>query len=122
MAQLNRIILLGIVVDQPELRVTTEGKSFLKFTLETERQYNAGKTDKISIVAWEKVAEEAEQLLSEGVTTLVDGRIQIRSTENAKLESTEWITEVVASYIKPLVVNGEVKPVAKDETEDDIPF
>lgn len=121
MAQLNRIILIGTIIDEPDLKVSTEGKSIAKFTIETDRAFG-DKTDRISVVAWEKVADSVGDL-SKNQMVLVEGRIQQRSFEDSD-KNTTWVTEVVASFLKSF--DGEKVSVVsgkdQDVTEDDIPF
>lgn len=121
MAQLNRIILIGKITDEPDLKVSTDGKSIAKFTIETERSFG-DKVDRISIVAWEKLADSVNEY-SKGQIVLIEGRIQQRSYEDSE-KNTVWVTEVVASSLRSFA--GSSVSVAggkeQDVTEDDIPF
>ncbi len=121
MAQLNRIILIGKIIDNPDLKVSTDGKSIAKFTIETERSFG-DKTDRISIVAWDKLADSVGEYSKEQVV-LVEGRIQQRSFEDSE-KNTVWVTEVVASSIRSFVSGTVVVSGGKEQdvTEDDIPF
>ncbi len=121
MAQLNRIILIGSIVDEPDLKVSTEGKSIAKFTIETERSFG-DKTDRISVVAWEKLADAVNEF-SKNQVVLVEGRIQQRSFEDTD-KNTTWVTEVVASSLRSFSAGGVTVAGGKEQdiTEDDIPF
>ena len=122
MAQFNRIILIGKILDEPDVKVTTEGKSIAKFNIEVERPFG-DKKDCISIVSWEKIAEIAGEF-SKGQDVLVEGRIQQRTFEDED-GSTVWVTEVVASLIRGFgSEKTDCKSSSKEEdtTEDDIPF
>jgi single-strand DNA-binding protein len=121
MAQLNRIILIGKIIDEPDLKVSTEGKSIAKFTIETERAFG-DKTDRIAIVAWEKLADSVGEF-SKNQVVLVEGRIQQRSFEDAD-KTTTYVTEVIASSLRSFSGGSVSIAGGKDQdiTEDDIPF
>lgn len=134
MASLNKIILIGRLTADPELRVTTEGKSVTKFTLAVDRPFTNGeKTDFIPIVSWEKQAEQAGNFFHKGYLVLVEGRINNSSYENKEGE-TVWTTEVVANFMRMLEKkSGRAAPAESKKkgsapqpdhamTEDDIPF
>ncbi|MEK6557457.1 MAG: single-stranded DNA-binding protein [Candidatus Margulisiibacteriota bacterium] len=129
MTSLNRIVLIGRLTDDPEIRVTTEGTSMTKFSLSVDRSFSQeDKADIISVVCWGKVAEQGT-LFKKDLLVLVEGRIQVRSFEDKDGEKA-WATEVVASMMKIMEPTqnpprkGASKGVApQDEmTEDDIPF
>ena len=73
MASLNRIVLVGRLTSDPEVRFTVEGVQIAKFQLAVERfaQDNAPKqVDQIDIVAWRRLAEISGQYLKRGKTVL----------------------------------------------------
>jgi single-strand DNA-binding protein len=125
MANLNRIILIGNLTSDPEVRFTVEGLQIAKFQLAVDRfaQENSPKqTDYIDIVAWRKLAEICGQYLKKGKQVLVEGRIQVRTFENES-GVRKWATEVVARSIK--LLGGAVKEQpagpAVPETADEVP-
>jgi single-strand DNA-binding protein len=84
---LNKIILIGRLVRDPELRYTpAEGVAVTNFTLAVDRpftnQRGERETDFIKIVAWRKLAETCANNLSKGRLVAVDGHLQIRSYED----------------------------------------
>ncbi|MFC1560246.1 single-stranded DNA-binding protein [Candidatus Margulisiibacteriota bacterium] len=98
MANLNRIILVGKLTSDPELRYTVEGLPVAKFTLAVDRfrgPNNPKETDFINIVAWRKIAEVCGQQLKKERLVLIEGRIQIR-TYQTDAGVKKWSTEVVA--------------------------
>ena len=84
---LNKVILIGRLVRDPELRYTpAEGVAVANFTLAVNRpftnQRGEQETDFIKIVAWRKLAETCANNLSRGRLVAVDGHLQIRSYED----------------------------------------
>ncbi len=127
MANLNRIILIGNLTSDPEVRFTVEGLQVAKFQLSVDRFVQEGapkQVDLIDVVAWRKLAEITGQYLKKGKPVLVEGRIQVRTYENEG-GARKWATEVVARSIK--LLGGIVKdtPVSNAGTEhapsDDVP-
>ncbi len=102
---LNRIILIGRLVRDPELRYTSNGTPVCNFTLAVERSYTnrdgERDVDFIRIVTWRKLAETCAEHLSKGVMVAVDGSLQIRKSEK---ENRTYINpEVVAEDVRFLV-------------------
>ena len=79
----NRIILIGRLTRDPELRYVPSGAPVASFTLAVDRpfrdQQGNRETDFIDIVAWRKLAEQVSQYMSKGRMVAVEGRLQIRS-------------------------------------------
>ncbi len=99
---LNRIILIGRLVRDPELRYTSNGTPVCNFTLAVERNYTnrdgERDVDFISIVTWRKRAETCAEHLGKGRLVAVDGRLQIRKSE--KENRTYIDPEVVAQNVQ----------------------
>jgi single-strand DNA-binding protein len=138
MANLNRIILIGNLTNDPEVRFTVEGLQVAKFQLAVDRFAQEGapkQVDYIDVVAWRKLAEICGQYLKKGKPVLVEGRIQVRTYENEG-GARKWATEVVARNIKLLegaVKSAPASPVGQagdevpgveelPEEESDLPF
>ena len=97
---MNKIILMGRMVRDPEFRVTPSEKSVCTFTLAVDRQFSAEKeADFINIVVWGKAAELCGNSLSKGHRLLVDGRLQIRNYI-AKNGEKRYVTEVIANSVE----------------------
>ena len=100
---LNKILLLGRLVADPELRYTATGKAVAQFTLAVDRPFASqdGKkeADFIPVILWGKTAEAAANYSFKGHRLLVEGRLQIRSYE-AKDGSKRWATEVIGNSIE----------------------
>jgi single-strand DNA-binding protein len=129
---LNRIILIGRLTRDPELRYVPSGHPVASFTLAVDRpfanQQGERDTDFIDIVAWRKLAEQASQHLSKGRLVAVEGRLQIRSFETQDGQKRR-VAEVVADGIRFLdrKATGVSAGVAQndelaDEPEQDVPF
>ncbi len=138
MASLNRIILVGRLTADPEIRSTIDGTSIAKFQLAVERGFSAGsqkEIDYVDIVAWRALADLSQNSLKKGMLALVEGKIHNRSFET-KEGAKKYVTEINANNIT--VLEGALAPVAakpkkqevvaNDNTaieeflEDDLPF
>lgn len=100
---LNRIILIGRLTRDPELRFTPNSKAVCSFTLAVDRPFTGAdgsrEADFINIVVWNKPAESCAQYLSKGKMAAVDGRLQIRAYDDSKGER-RWVTEVIAESVR----------------------
>ncbi len=96
---MNRIILLGRLVRDPEVRVTPTEKTVCTFTLAVDRPFTAKngqrEADFINIVTWNKTAELCGNSLTKGQRVLIEGRLQIRSYDG-KDGNKHYVTEVIA--------------------------
>lgn len=83
---LNRVILIGRLARDPELRYTPSGTAVATFALAVERrfpnQHGERETDFIRIVVWQKLAETCANYIEKGRLVGVEGRLQIRSYED----------------------------------------
>ena len=97
---MNKIILCGRMVRDPEFRVTPSEKSVCTFTLAVDRTFSTEKeADFINIVVWGKAAELCGNSISKGHRLLVDGRLQIRNYI-AKNGEKRYVTEVIANSVE----------------------
>lgn len=100
---LNRIILIGRLTRDPELRYVPSGQPVASFTLAVDRpfvnQQGERATDFIDIVAWRRLAEQVTQHLSKGRLVAVEGRLQIRSYETQDGQKRK-VAEVVADGVR----------------------
>lgn len=131
---LNRIILIGRLVADPELRYTQSGIAVATFRLAVDRPFTnregERETDFIDVVAWRKLAETCAHNLTKGRLTAVDGRLQVRSYEDNQ-GIRRRVAEVVAEDVRFLdrPRNGAAGAGMEDdvnapymEPEDDVPF
>lgn len=130
---MNRIILIGRLVRDVDLRYTRNGLPVGRFTLAVDRPFTsqdgARETDFIDIVVWRKQAENCAKFLGKGRLVAVEGRLQIRSYDDQN-GIRRKVAEVVADQIK-FLDRAETKQAeataphqnAWSEPEfDDIPF
>lgn len=132
---LNRIILIGRLTRDPELRYVPSGQPVASFTLAVDRpftnQQGERQTDFIDIVAWRRLAEQVTQHLSKGRLVAVEGRLQVRSYETQDGQKRK-AAEVVADAVRfldrkagtgPAAGPGpEAEPETAEGGDDDVPF
>jgi single-strand DNA-binding protein len=138
----NRIILIGRLTRDPELRYVPSGAPVASFTLAVDRpfrdQQGNRETDFIDIVAWRKLAEQVSQYMAKGRMVAVEGRLQIRSYETQDGQKRK-VAEVVADGVRfldraksstaePAPAAAPAASPAQDEAtagggdEEDVPF
>jgi single-strand DNA-binding protein len=134
----NRVILVGNLTRDPEIRYTQSGKAVTKFTLAVNNPRNKEEVTFIDIVAWDRLGETCNTYLKKGSNTLVEGRLVIRSYDD-KDGNKRKATEVVIDNMQMLGSRsgangaGEPEPAAVgagasnagtfgDELDDEIPF
>jgi len=107
---LNRVILIGRLTRDPEMRYTPNGTAVSRFTLAVDRPYanQAGerKADFIEIVAWRQLGETCAQYLGKGRLVAVEGRLQVRSYETQEGQKRRAY-EVIADTVKFLDRAGQ---------------
>lgn len=100
---LNRIILIGRLTRDPELRYTPQGVPVASFSLAVDRpfanQQGQREADFIDCVAWRKLGETVGNHLTKGRLVAVEGRLQIRSYE-AQDGTKRKVAEVVADSVR----------------------
>ncbi len=101
---MNKVILVGRLARDPEVRYTQAGKAVASFSLAVSRRFSRtsdqqNTADFIPIVAWEKLAEICGNNLVKGSQVLVEGRMQVRNYD-AQDGSKRYVTEVVAQDIE----------------------
>ena len=131
---LNRVVLIGRLVKDPELRYTPNGIAVASFTLAVDRPFTnkdgERETDFINIVVWRKQAENCASYLGKGRLAAVDGRLQLRTYEQDG--QRKYFTEVVADNVQFLDKGNREERSSDDRSqeygtdvdvgEDDIPF
>ncbi len=99
---LNKAILMGRLVADPELRQTPNGNSVTTFTIAVNRDYGkAGEqrpTDFIDIVAWRNTADFVSKYFTKGMQVAVSGSIQTRTWKD-KQDNTRKSVEIVAENV-----------------------
>ncbi len=116
---MNKVILVGRLARDPEVRYTQTGKAVASFSLAVSRRFTRASdqqntADFIPIIAWEKLAEICGNNLIKGSQILVEGRMQVRNYD-AQDGSKRYVTEVVAQDIEFMG-----KKLVKDSDDHDI--
>ncbi|MCH8741598.1 single-stranded DNA-binding protein [Patescibacteria group bacterium] len=132
---LNKVILIGRLASDPEMRSTQAGQPVCNFRMATSRVWtnrDSGqkqeKTEFHNIVLWRRLAEIASQFLIKGSLVLIEGRIETRSWEDAsgnKKYKTEVIGERMQLGPKPAgkaMPSEEKKPTADEPSPEKIPI
>lgn len=100
----NKVILVGNLGQDPEIKKLENGKRVVNFTLATKEEYKNSEGQKITettwhnIAAWNGLAEIASRYLKKGKEVLVEGRLSYRTYED-KNGSTRYFTEIVLNDI-----------------------
>lgn len=138
---INKVILVGNLGRDPEVRYTADGRAVANFSMATSEKWkdkNTGemveRTEWHNIVAWGKLGEICGEYLAKGRQVYIEGRLQTRSWEKDGV--TRYTTEVIASEMKMLGArdsSGSYRPPADNtmrkgptpsmpNDDDDIPF
>ncbi len=139
---LNKVILIGRLGKDPELRYTPNGAAVTNFNLATNEVYNdkdgkqVEQTDWHRVVAWRKLAEICGQYLKKGSLVYIEGKLKTRTYDDRE-GVKKYVTEIVADqmqmlggkqggtgdYVPP---SGEVESAAsateQPASDDDLPF
>ena len=119
---MNKVVLIGRLSRDPELRHTTSGMAVCQINVAISRRVAAGRdpeTDFINVVVWDKQAENVARYLAKGRQVAVEGRIQTRSYDNNEGKKT-YVTEVIATNVEFL--GSASDNTSKQSVEDENPF
>lgn len=117
---LNKVMLIGNLGKDPEIRYTGSGAAVASFSLATNESWKDGdgnqqeRVEWHNIVVWQKLAEICQQYLRKGSKIYVEGRIQTRSYDDKNTGTKKYITEIVVSQM--LMLDG--KPQGTAETSE----
>ncbi|SRR5690606_26785078 len=125
---LNKVMIIGHVGRDPEMRYTPSGRPVTSFSVVTTRTWTSGEGERheeeewFNVVAWGNLAEICNQYLSKGQQTYIEGRLQTRGWEDAEGKK-HYRTELVASE---MIVLGDRRggssappPFERDSESDD---
>ncbi len=128
MRGLNKVMIIGRLGRDPEMRYTPSGRPVTSFSVATTRTWmNADgerreETEWFNVVAWAQLAEICKQHLSKGSQVYVEGRLQTRSWEDPDGKK-HYRTELVANE---MILLGDRRPgdesVGYAESEEEFPF
>lgn len=118
MSTVNKVILIGNVGADPELRYTAGGKAVAEIRMATSEKYGDTETTEWHrVIVWEKLAEIVGQYVHKGSKIFIEGRIQTRSYDD-KDGNKRYITEIVARDMRMLDKRGDGGTSEADDTED----
>jgi len=130
---LNKVMIIGHLGRDPEMRYTPSGRPVTTFTVATSRSWNTSdgerhsETEWFNVVAWGNLAEICKQYLSKGQQVYIEGRLQTRRWDDS--EGVKHVSiEIVANEMMILGdrretnnVSGSIEPEAV-EIDDEYPF
>ncbi|MEF3169544.1 MAG: single-stranded DNA-binding protein [Deltaproteobacteria bacterium] len=129
---LNKVLLIGRLGADPEIRYTQSGTGVATFRIATNRSIKRNDqweevTDWHRIVAWDRLAETVSQYLKKGSLVFIEGELRTRAWED-KDGNKRYTTEVFARNMQMLDSRGEKDRESPDfevgppPIEDDVPF
>lgn len=121
---MNKVILIGRLTANPELRYTTSNNAVTTFSIAVDRNFkneNGNKeADFINIVAWNKKAELIHQYLKKGDRVGISGRLQVRKYQNERGEN-RYVTEVVLEEIE-FLKNKQKEQMVENKVNTNNPY
>jgi single stranded DNA-binding protein (ssb) len=130
---LNKVMIIGNLGRDPEMRYTPSGKPVTTFSVASSRTWNTSdgerhsETEWFNVVSWGNLAEICKQYLTKGQQVYIEGRLQTRRWEDS--EGTKHTSvEIVANEMMILGdrrdanQNNTVEAAEAEETEDEYPF
>lgn len=128
---LNKVMIIGNLGRDPEMRYTPSGRPVTTFSVATSRSWSTSEGEKrvetewFNVVAWSSLAEICKQHLSKGQQVYIEGRLQIRHWDDAE-GNKHTSVEIVANE---MIVLGERRDATESNTseadsveEDEFPF
>src|SRR3990170_1959520 len=135
MAGLNKVMIIGNLGADPEMRYTADGNAMTSFRVASSRNYSGPdgerreETEWFSVVTWRKLAEQCSQFLQKGRRVYVEGRLKTRSWDTPDGQK-RYRTEVVAERVLfldrapgvPLPEEHEGREPPEHVEAEEIPF
>jgi len=132
---LNKVMIIGHVGRDPEMRYTPSGRPVTTFTVATNRSWNSAdgehhaETEWFNVVTWGSLAEVCKQHLTKSQQVYIEGRLQSRRWEDAE-NVRHTSVEIVASEMMILGERRESQPsgtlsgdfLSNEEMEDEFPY
>ncbi len=117
---LNRVILMGRITQDLELKQTQSGNAVLSFTVAVDRNYapqgQDRQTDFINCVAWRQRAEFINNYFAKGRMIAIEGNLQTRTYDD-KNGTKHYVTEVIVDNVS---FTGEPKQQSNNNTNNDV--
>ena len=126
---LNKVMIIGNLGRDPEMRYTPSGRPVTTFSVATSRTWNTAEGEKrvetewFNVVAWSSLAEICKQYLTKGQQVYIEGRLQTRHWDDTD-GNKHTSVEIVASEMIMLGERRDAESSVIDETieEDEFPF
>jgi len=131
MVSLNRVMLIGNVGTEPEMRFTASGNPVTSFRIATNRVYTTSdgerrqETEWFTVVAWRKQAESCNQFLTKGQRVYVEGSLRTRTWEGQdgqKRSRTEVVANRVLFLDRQAVTSLPSEEITEDMEPEDLPL
>ena len=125
MAGVNKVILVGNLGKDPEIRHLDTGVSVANFSLATTESYNNKQGERVNqtewhnIVVWRGLADVAEKYLNKGSSVYIEGKIQTRKWED-KEGNTRYSTDIIADKMTMLGSKSQTQNEIADNTVNDV--
>jgi single-strand DNA-binding protein len=108
----NKVILLGTLGKDPELKYTPQGTAVAKFSMATNESYKdkqsgewKERTEWHNVVCWQRTAEVAAEYLKKGSKAYIEGRITTRSWDDKETGQKKYMTEIVVNDL--ILIGGK---------------
>ncbi len=135
MVSLNKVMIIGNLGSEPEMRFTPNGNPVTSFRVATNRVYTTAEgerkeeTEWFTVVAWNKLAEQCNQFLTKGRLVYAEGRLRTHTWESQDGQK-HYRTEIIANRVT-FLDRQAVAPLPEEKSEEsgvgeleaeDIPF
>ena len=127
MSGVNKVILIGNLGKDPEVRYLDNGVAVANISLATSENYKNKQGERITqtewhdVVLWRGLAEVAEKYLKKGASVYVEGKLRTNKWVD-KDENTRYKTEVLADKLTMLGRSQNQQESTESTSEDDLPF
>jgi single-strand DNA-binding protein len=119
----NKVVLIGRLTKDPELRYTSNNIPVCSFSLAVNRPFQSAANDRsadfFNCTAWRKQAENIAKYVSKGSMVAVEGRLQTRDYMDEKINARRYITEIVADSVVFLDSKSQGNDDTPNEKEPD---
>jgi len=121
MASLNKVMIIGNLGSEPEMRFTPSGRPVTSFRVATNRVYTTPEgerkeeTEWFTVVAWNKLAEQCNQFLTKGRLVYTEGRLRTRTWEGQDGQK-HYRTEIIANRVTFL--DRQAAPLPEERSEE----
>ena len=131
MASFNKVLLIGNLTRDPELRYTSGGTAVASFGLAVNRKFKQGEEWKdevcfVDITVWAKQGENCAEYLNKGSQAFIEGRLNYQTWEDKQSGQQRSKLEVVANNVQFLTKQGDKKDMGSGSSsvsdDDDVPF